>query len=100
MNVGCNEFAIIPGAGEDLRCGEYAPTNPTKMIRVEEGDYIGFYIPDSGLFMALSDSVYDEGHYQLERNETGFSNFIGDWELRNASSTAGRALLRAEIGQR
>ena len=66
---------------------------------MEEGDYIGFYIPDVGLFVGLSSSIYDEGNYQLERNVTGFSDFIEDSELRNTTDTPGRALLSAEIGQ-
>ena len=98
-NIGCNKFTIVPGDGSDIRCHDYVPSNPSDFIRVEEGDYIGFYVPDSGLFIALSEYKYDEGHYQSERNETGFSTFIGDSELRNTSSTSGRALLRAEIGQ-
>ncbi len=97
--VGCNKIMFVPGDGEEVRCRRYAPTYPSDFIRVEEGDYIGFYVPDVGLFLALSSSEYDEGNYQLERNETGDSDFIGDRELRNASSTPGRALLRAEIGQ-
>ena len=97
--VACNKFSIIPGDGDEFRCHEYVPSNPSEFIRVEKGDYIGFYSPDSGLLLAFSDSSYDEDHYQMERNETGFSNFIGDSELEYASHTAGRILLSAEIGQ-
>ena len=98
--VGCNKIMLVPG-GEvnELKCREFVPSHPSDFIRVEEGDYIGFYIPDIGLFVALSSPIYDEGNYQLERNETGFSDFIGDSELRNTTSTPGRALLSAEIGQ-
>ena len=97
--IGCNKIQFVPGEGEDVRCRQYFPKYPSNFIRVEEGDYIGFYVPDAGLFLALSSSNYDEGNYQLERNVTGDSDFIGDWELKNASSTPGRALLSAEIGQ-
>lgn len=98
--LGCNKIMLVPG-GEvnDLKCRRYVPSHPSDFIAVEEGDYVGFYVPDEGLFLALSSSDYDEGNYQLERNVTGFSDFIDDYELRNATSTPGRALLRAEIGQ-
>ena len=97
--VGCNKITFVPGEGKQFRCRKYVPSHPSDFIRVEEGDYIGFYVPDVGLFVAFSSSVYDEGHYQLERNDTGFFDFIEDSELRNATSTPGRAMLNAEIGQ-
>lgn len=98
--IGCNKIMLLPG-GEvnDLKCRQFVPSDPSDFISVEEGDYIGFYIPDVGLFIGLSSPIYDEGNYQLERNVTGFSDFIEDFELRNTTDTPGRALLRAEIGQ-
>lgn len=98
-SVGCNKFTIIPGNGDDFRCRYYVPPNPLDVLRVEEGDYIGFFIPDSGLFLALSPPECDAGNCQLAKNNrTGFSSFISDSELINASSIPGRALLSAEIG--
>ena len=98
--IGCNKIQLLPGGKvNELKCRQFVPSNPSDFISVEEGDYIGFYIPDVGLFVGLSSSIYDEGNYQLERNVTGFSDFIEDSELRNTTDTPGRALLSAEIGQ-
>ena len=96
--VGCNNFTFTPGQGDEVRCKLSVPMFPSEFLRVEEGDYIGFYLPDSGLIPALSASEFDSGHYQLERNESGFASFINESELILASSSPGRALLRAEIG--
>lgn len=98
-NVGCHKFTIVPGDGSDVRCRYYIPNNPSQLLRVEEGDYIGFYIPDSGLFLALSELKYDQGHYQLQRNHSGFSSHIKISELFPVSTASGRALLSAEIGK-
>ena len=96
--IGCNKFKIIPGDGDTIRCRLYVPPNPSDLLRVEEGDYIGFYVPDSGIILALSLAQDDIGHYQLQSNETGFSSFVADSELVRVSSKPGRALLSAEIG--
>lgn len=98
--VGCNKITVISGEGEDYRCRSHDPTlNPDEVIRVEEGDYIGFYVPDSGLFPALSLPDHEPGRFQMYRNESGFSSFLMESELRNVSCTpiCGRALLSAEI---
>ena len=97
--VGCNKFKIIPGEGDTIRCQLYVPPNPSDLLRVKEGDFIGFYVPDSGIILALSLAQDDIGHYQLRRNKTGFSSFIAESELVRVSSTPGRALLSAEIGK-
>ena len=96
--VGCNKFTIIPGNGSRVRCRYFVPSLPSQFLRVEAGDYIGFYVPDSGLFIAFSTQRYDNGHFQLKRNESGFSPYITYSELVRTSSTPGRALLSAEIG--
>jgi hypothetical protein len=99
-NVGCNKFVIVPGDGEEFRCRDFVPSNPADVIEVEEGDYIGFYVPDSGLLPALS--VLDENS-ELDqllrvRNVTGFTSYLKDSELRLVTPISGSALLRAEIG--
>ena len=96
--IGCNKFKIIPGDGDTIRCRLYVPPNPSDLLRVEEGDYIGFYVPDSGIILALSLAQDDIGHYQLQSNKTGFSSFVADSELIRVISTPGIALLSAEIG--
>lgn len=96
--IGCNRFKIIPGDGDTIRCRLYVPPNPSDLLRVKEGDYIGFYVPDSGIILALSPASDDIGHYQLRSNKTGFSSFVADSELVRVSSEPGRALLSAEIG--
>lgn len=100
-NMGCNRLSIIPGDGDSFRCGEYSPSDPAEIITVEEGDYIGFYVPDSALLPGLAVPTQDKAHYQLVRNETGFTNFIKDTELRHLLCTpnCGRAILKAEIGE-
>lgn len=79
--VGCNKFKIIPGDGDTIRCRLYVPPNPSDLLRVKEGDYIGFYVPDSGIILALSLAQDDTGHYQLQSNKTGFSSFVAESEL-------------------
>ena len=98
--VGCNPFVTVPGDGESFRCRYHIPSNPDELITVEEGDYIGFYVPDSGLLPALSIPRLDISSYQLVRDVGGFTSFVRDSEMRNISCTpnCGRALLRAEIG--
>ena len=99
-NVGCNRFIVVPGDGEDFRCREFVPSNPADVIEVEEGDYIGFYVPDSGLLPALSivneSTEFDE--LLRVRNVTGFTSYLKDSELRIVTPRSGSALLRAEIG--
>ena len=99
--VGCNTLTTIPGDGESFRCRQYAPKNPAEFLTVEEGDYIGFYVPDSGLLPALSVGENDENSYQMIRNVTGTASFLRRSELRPLSCTplCGRALLKADIGK-
>ena len=98
--VGCNQFSTVPGDGEDFRCQYHIPSNFGELIAVEEGDYIGFYVPDSGLLPVLSLPDHDANNYQLIRNVNGFASFIKDSELQYLSCwpNCGRAILRAEIG--
>ena len=96
--IGCNKFTIIPGNIDGLQCQCFVPSSPSDFIRVEKGDYIGFYVPDAGLFLPFSLPDYDMDNYQLRRNATGSTPFIKDSELRNATIQPGRALLSAEIG--
>lgn len=95
--VRCNQFSIVPGDGEDFRCQYHIPD---ELIAVEEGDYIGFYVPDSGLLPVLSLPDHDVDNYQVIRDVHGFASFIKDSELQYLSCwpDCGRALLRAEIG--
>ena len=99
--VGCNTLTTVPGDGESFRCRQYVPSNPTEIITVEEGDYIGFYVPDSALLPALSVPENDRDNYQLIRNVTGPASTLKYSELRNLSCTpnCGRALLKADIGE-
>ncbi len=98
--IGCNEISIIPGEKEGLQCKYFAPLSHSEFIRVEEGDYIGFYVPDAGLFLPFSSPSDDNtDSYQQQRIITGFSHFIKDSELRNVTTHPGRALLSAEIGR-
>lgn len=94
-NVGCNIFTVILGEGDNFRCQTFVPSNPADVIEVEWGDYIGFYLPDSGLLPALSRPV-DSSQVLRVRNVTGFTSYLKDTELRFID--AGSALLRAEIG--
>ena len=96
--VGCNEFTIIPGERDGLQCQYFTPLSHSDFIRVEEGDYIGFYVPDAGLFLPFSSPDDDTDSYQQQRTAMGFAPFIKDSELRNATTQPGRVLLRAEIG--
>lgn len=99
-NVGCNRFIVVPGDGDDFRCRDFLPSNPADVIEVEEGDYIGFYVPDSGLLPALSIVNESTGLDKLlrVRNVTGFTSYLKDSELRIVTPQSGSALLRAEIG--
>ena len=96
--IGCNEISIIPGERDGLQCQSFAPLSHFDLIRVEAGDYIGFYVPDSGLFLPFSPPEDDTDSFQQKRITMGFAPFIKDSELRNATIQPGRALLSAEIG--
>ena len=91
-NVGCNKFTVVPGDGDNFRCQYFIPSNPADVIEVKEGDYIGFYVPDSGLLPALSQVDDNAGDDQLlrVRNVTGFTSYLKDSELRNCQSTIGQ----------
>lgn len=97
--IGCNKFTIVPGNGDSVRCRMYVPPSPSELLRVREGDYIGFYVPDSGIIVALALAENDAGHYQLRSNETGFTSYLSDSDLILVDSISGRALLSAEIGK-
>ena len=93
--IGVNNITIVPREGDDLRCGNYTP-KPKDLIQVEVGDIVGFYVPENGFFMAVSPA---DPYYQLLWTGNGFTNFVNDSDLVNASSSPGRALLRAIIGK-
>ena len=100
--VGCNQITVVSGEGENYRCRSHDPTSdPDEVIFVEEGDYIGFYIPDHSLFPVLAFPDHDHGKFQALRNDTGFVSSFLESELKNISCTpsCGRALLNAEIGK-
>ena len=100
--VGCNNITLnISYEGEIIRCQSHDPTlDPDEVIFVEEGDYIGFYIPESGLVPGLALPDHDQGHFQLRRGRPGFVTSIIQPELESISCTpnCGRAPLNAEIG--
>ena len=98
--IGINKIVIVPGieVSSTLRCGSYTP-QPWELIKVEEGEYVGFFLPDSGLFVAVSSIEIDPDKFQLEREGFGFTDFLNESELINSSSFPGRALLRAVIGE-
>lgn len=100
-NVGCNRFIVVPGDGDEFRCRTFVPSSPADVIEVEEGDYIGFYVPDSGLLPALSIVNENSGPHELlrVRNVTGFTSYLKDSELRFVNPPSGSALLQAEIGK-
>ena len=100
--VGCNNITVVPGEGENTQCRSHDPTlDPDQVIFVEEGDYIGFYVPDSSLFPTLA-PIDNDRQPLLFRSNTGFVSSFLESELENASCagevSCGRALLNAEIG--
>ena len=95
--VGKNIFSVIPGSGTDYRCGTLIPRS-CERIQVEEGDYIGFYLPDSGVFVTVSTLQADPGHHQLQKRSEGFADHLNDSELISAGNQTGRAQLGAIIG--
>lgn len=101
-NIGCNGITIIPGEGDSHRCSSYDPTvNPAELLEVEAGDYIGFYVPDSGILPSLADPEVANNIYTIHRNESGFVNVVYDYETRivtGCSPSCGRPVLKAEIG--
>ena len=99
--VGVNKIIIVPGGNEEdsnVRCGTYTP-EPSELIKVEEGEYVGFFLPDSGLFVAVSSIEIDPDKFQLVNEKFGFTDFLNESELINSSTFPGRALLRAVIGE-
>ena len=98
--VGLNVIVLEPPGfgGEQFRCREYQ-VPAADWFEVQEGDYVGFYVPDNGVFVASAARQSDPDRQQLQRNVYGFAESFNDSELISAASSFGRALLRAFIGE-
>ena len=98
--VGLNVMVLDP-AGHDgslFRCLEYT-IDPADWIEVMEGDYIGFFVPENGVFMGSASAESDPDHTQLMRSEYGYVENFKASDLEQVSNTFGRALLGAKIGK-
>ena len=92
-------FVEPPGYEEDqIRCIDYQ-VDPHEWIEAKEGDYIGFYLPDNGVFVASASQQSDPNRRQNQRNTFGYAENFNRSEVEVAASTSGRAILRAEIGK-
>ena len=98
--VGLNVITVEPpGFEEDqLRCMEYE-VDPFEWIEAKQGDYIGFYLPDNGVFVASASPQSDPEHRQNQVNKLGYAETFNSSEVEVAASSSGRALLRAEISK-
>lgn len=98
--VGLNVIKVdAPGyGGEQLRCVEFQ-LEASEWFEVQEGDYIGFYLPDNGVFVASASTQSDPDHRQMQRNMYGYAENFNASEVERAASSFGRALLRATISE-
>lgn len=97
--VGLNVMVFGPaGQGGQFRCLEY-PVDPADWIEVSEGDYIGFFVPENGVFLGSASAQSDPGHMQLQRSEYGYVENFNVSDLEEDTATFGRALLGANIGK-
>ena len=98
--VGLNVISVEPpGYEEDqLRCVDYQ-VDPFLRIEAREGDYIGFFLPDNGVFVASASPASDPDRQQMQRTEYGYADSFNASEVEIAASSFGRALLRAKIGE-
>lgn len=98
--VGLNVIIVDPpGYEEDrLRCVDHQ-VDPFEWIEAQEGDYIGFFLPDNGVFVASASPQSDPDHQQHQRSEYGYASSFNASEVEVAAASFGRAILRAEIGK-
>ena len=96
--VGQNMIGFIPSQDNstgNIRCREDEKADPYDYIEVEVGDFIGFFLPDNGLFVP---EVNDPNANQLRREALGFVNQVNASELIEVGTNQ-RALVRARIGR-
>ena len=97
--VGLNMIVLEPpGFGEQFRCMNYQ-VDAADWFQAKEGDYVGFYVPDNGVFIASATAQSDPGRHQLQRDVYGFAENFTASELNQAASSFGRAIIRALIGE-
>ena len=99
--VGLNVIVVEPPGfgGEQFRCRDYQ-VPAADWFQAQEGDYVGFYVPDNGVFVASATPQSDPGRQQLQRSVYGFAENFNAAELDPAATSFGRALLRAFIGEK
>ena len=98
--VGLNVIVLEPPGyeKEQLRCIE-REIEAADWIEAREGDFIGFFLPDNGVFIASAPALSDPEHRQMKRGEYGYAANFNVSELTFATASFGRALLRARIGK-
>lgn len=98
--VGLNVMKLDPAGheGGQFRYLEY-DIEPAEWIEVREGDYIGYFVPENGVFMGSASRLSDPGHTQLQRSEYGYVENFNVSDLEEPTLTFGRALLGARIGK-
>ena len=98
--VAQNKIGIVPNEDDvngTIRCREGEMLDTYDYIEVKEGDFIGFFIPDNGLFIPKTTGSYDPDAYQLRRLAMGYTIKLLDNELVELSE--GRPLVKANIGK-
>lgn len=98
--VGLNKLSVdAPGFTNDfLPCLNYT-IRPEEWIETVEGDFIGFYLPNNGVFVASATAESDPDLFERRRNTFGFAENFTASELVRISTEFGRALVKAEIGR-
>ena len=98
--VGLNIIVVQPpGYDEErLRCVDHK-VDAFDWIETKAGDYIGFYLPENGVFVASASPVMDPDHQQLQLIEYGYAETFNASQVEVAASSTGRALLGADIGK-
>ena len=98
--VGLNVIVVEPPGfeGDELRCVDYR-VPASEWIEVQQGDYIGFFMPDNGVFVASASTRSDPEHHQFQKIGYGYDESFNASNVQQATVSTGRAIVKAVIGK-
>ena len=98
--VGLNVIVLDPPGfgGDQFRCVE-RQVEAADWFEAQEGDYVGFYLPDNGVFVASATPQSDPNRQQMQLSMYGYAEKFNASDLITAANDFGRALVRAYIGE-
>ena len=84
--------------GDELRCVDYR-VPASEWIEVQQGDYIGFFMPDNGVFVASASTHSDPKYHQFQKIGYGYDESFNASNVQQATVSTGRAVVQAVIGK-